>query len=111
MASLSFSSYPNNPIIDIAGNDLSDIVNTLGSFQYNIETDEILIDDNRINKCHICNKEFKPKVVRKIEGDYELEEVDIIVSHKKCEKLQAKITKLKNDLLNTEFQLFCLKSN
>lgn len=113
MASLSYSEYRQEfpsqfPIIDIAGNDVSDIVIN-GIYDIDLD-DNIHIDDNP-NKCSICGKEFKPKTIRKIVGDYELEEVEIITTHKKCEKLKKKIEKLKTDLLNCEFELFCLKSN
>lgn len=112
MASLSYSEYrqefPSHfPILDIAGNDVTDIVmNGI----YDVDLDESIHIDDNPNKCSICGKDFKPKTVR-IVGDNELEEVKIITTHKKCEKLKKKIEKLKTDLLNCEFELFCLKSN
>jgi hypothetical protein len=54
---------------------------------------------------------LKPKPKLKKSTDYELQEVEIVTNHKKCEKLNKKMKKLQNDLLNCEFQLFCSRRN
>ena len=37
-------------------------------------------------------------------------EIEINTQHKECKKLYDKYNKLKNDLLNIEFEIFCLSS-
>jgi len=88
------------PIIDIAGNDLTHLFN-------NIYLDENI--DN--NKCHICGKGFNHTSKKYIKCGYDLETIVTITTHKKCEKLKRKIDKLKIELNNCEFELFCLKTN
>jgi len=80
-----------NPIFDIKGNNVTDLF-------YN-------------DKCSICFNNCTTKKVLKKSSDYELQEVEIVTNHKKCEKINKKIKKLQNDLLNCEFQLFCLRTN
>jgi len=63
------------------------------------------------DKCSICFNNCTTKKVLKKSSDYELQEVEIVTNHKKCEKLNKKMKKLQNDLLNCEFQLFCLRTN
>lgn len=63
------------------------------------------------NKCSICFNNCTIKNVLKKSTDNELQEVEILTNHKKCEKLHKKMKKLQNDLLNCEFQLFCLRTN
>ena len=112
MSSLSFSEYkqeyPSNRTIDIAGNDLTDII-VNGIFDVDLD-ESIIIDDNP-NKCTICFKDFKHKTIRKIDGDVDLDEIEIITTHKKCYKLMKKIEKLKMCLTDCEFELFCLRIN
>ena len=80
-----------NPIFDMKGNNVTDVF-------YN-------------DKCSICFNNFKTKFVIKKSTDYELQEVEIVTNHKKCEKLHKKMKKLQNDLLNCEFELFCSRRN
>jgi len=37
-------------------------------------------------------------------------EIEINTVHKECKKLQDKYNKLKNDLVNVEWEIFCLSS-
>ena len=88
---LNIKQKKSNPIFDVKGNNVTDVF-------YN-------------DKCSICFKNFKTKTILKKSTDYELQEVEIVNNHKKCDKLINKMKKLQNDLLNCEFELFCSRTN
>lgn len=69
----------------------------------------MIIDYNhKEDTCFICNKKFVKsyKIIKDI--DYNLIEIDIITSHTRCRILMDKRRKLINQLLDVNFQLFCL---
>ena len=88
---LNIKQKKSNPIFDMKGNNVTDV----------------FYDD----KCSICFKKFKTKTILKKSTDFELQEVEIVTNHKKCDKLIKKMKKLQNDLLNCEFELFCSRTN
>ena len=101
MTSISFPSYP---IIDIKGNDLTDMIINQ---KFQLDNSSNFIGDD--NKCTICGKTLKKRIHKIKNEDSDLEEIQIITSHKHCKKLMTKINSLKELLLNYEFELFCLK--
>lgn len=99
MNTVSFSEYrqdfpTNTRIIDIAGNDVTNIIKTYEN-HFGVIEDVNMNDDP--NKCSVCTKFIRQKTEK-------------ISTHKKCEKIMRKITKLKNDLINCEFILYCLRN-
>lgn len=60
------------------------------------------------NKCFICDNYFKhATVITKYEDG--LEEVELRYIHSKCAKSASRLAKLKEKLLDAEFNHFCLK--
>lgn len=60
------------------------------------------------NRCFICDGEYRhSKVITQYEDG--LEEVELRYIHSKCAKTQKKVSKLKERLLDAEFELFALK--
>lgn len=59
--------------------------------------------------CFVCQKKFvKPfRVVKKLEGN--IEEIEVVTAHTKCRTLLKKKEKLMKDLLDVEFDLYCIK--
>lgn len=60
------------------------------------------ISDLDNSKCIVCNKYFKHKILNKQNN-----EIDIITGHTGCFNLINKRNKIKSDLLNVEYDLFC----
>ena len=67
-----------------------------------------IIDNDLKNCCFICNRKFiRPyKIIEYV--DYNIMEIDIITSHTRCRKLMQKREKLKRQLVDVDFELFCL---
>lgn len=62
------------------------------------------------NKCFICDTHFRHSTVTTKYADG-LEEVELRFIHARCARSAKKIAKLKGELLNAEFNHFCLKFN
>ena len=56
--------------------------------------------------CYICLGHFKTKTIHKVSEDYGMVEVELLTSHKSCLKLTNKREKLKNQLLEIEYDIF-----
>ena len=95
------------PIFDIAGNKLSDIVincNVKAVKSEELEpevsstTDDNTFQEENNHICCICeyNKQSKKKK-------------EEALFNKRCKKLTDNVIKLKSDLLDTQFRLFCLE--
>lgn len=66
---------------------------------------ELVVNGN----CFICNKKFvKPFKVGKKVGDG-IQEIEIITSHARCRNLVQKREKLIKQLVEIDFDLFCLQ--
>ena len=83
------------------------------------DDNKIKIDVKDISTCSVCNKKININVMAKslrraitIDNTIEdkLIEIEINTVHKECKKLQDKYNKLKNDLVNVEWEIFCLSS-
>lgn len=61
------------------------------------------------NLCFVCNKPYKHFISNKKKAVDELYETDIKICHPVCNRLIQKQNKLKNDLLNIEWLIFCKK--
>ena len=81
------------------------------------DDNKIKIDVKDISTCSVCNKKININVMAKslrraitIDNTIEdkLIEIEINTVHKECKKLQDKYNKLKNDLVNVEWEIFCL---
>ena len=81
---------------------------------------KIKIDLKDISICSVCNKQISINVIAKnlrkaifIDNTVEdkLVEIEIMTVHKECKKLQDKYNKLRNQLLDLEFEIFCLGDN
>lgn len=63
------------------------------------------------NKCFICNKEFKHTRCYLKDRNELLPHLILNVAHTKCKKLVKQVEHLKRELVETEFELFCLQDN
>jgi len=78
---------------------------------------KIKIDLKDISICSVCNKQISINVIAKnlrkaifIDNTVEdkLVEIEIMTVHKECKRLKDKFDKLRNQLLDLEFEIFCL---
>ncbi len=78
---------------------------------------KIKIDLNSISTCSVCNKQISINVIAKnirkaifIDNTVEdkLIEIEIMTVHKECKRLKDKFDKLRNQILDVEFEIFCL---
>ncbi len=78
---------------------------------------KIKIDLNSISTCSVCNKQISINVIAKnirkaifIDNTVEdkLIEIEIMTVHQQCKRLKDKFDKLRNQLLDLEFEIFCL---
>lgn len=66
--------------------------------------------DNEL--CIICGKDFKHrKIYLKTLEHPDLYECKMTLSHKRCENLIKKREKLKEQMLNIEYELFCINED
>jgi len=77
---------------------------------------KIKIDVKDISICSVCNKQISINVIAKklrnaifIDNtEDKLMEIEIMAVHKECKRLKDKYDKLRNQLLDVEFEIFCL---
>jgi hypothetical protein len=78
-----------------------------------LEEEKIKIDPND-NVCSVCGKPFKHYKYYVCENGgmmkNELKSVEFRTSHAGCNSLVEKIKKLKEELLDLEFKLFCKRA-
>ena len=99
-------------------NDLYVIANGI-KIPFGKNDNKIKIDVKDISTCSVCNKKININVMAKslrkaitIDNTIEdkLIEIEINTVHKECKKLQDKYYKLKNQLTDVQFEIFCLSS-
>lgn len=80
--------------------------------QFEMEEDTIKIDPTD-NICSVCGKPYKHMKHFYLENGMTMKSrikcVDFITAHAGCRDLVEKIKKLKEELLDLEFKLFCKK--
>lgn len=81
--------------------------------QFELEEERIKIDPND-NVCSVCGKPFKHYKYYVCENGAmiknELKSVEFRTAHAGCCSLMDKIKKLKDELLDLEFKLFCKRA-
>jgi hypothetical protein len=81
--------------------------------QFEMEEEKIKIDPND-NVCSVCGKPFKHYKYYVCENGgmlkSEIKSVVFRTSHAGCNSLVEKIKKLKDELLDLEFKLFCKRA-
>jgi hypothetical protein len=70
---------------------------------------KILIDD-REDICTVCSKDFKHIVGYKLTDSYQVYEIGFFTTCGLCTKLLTKKRKLEAQLLDTEFEIYCLSN-
>lgn len=73
-----------------------------------LEDEKIKIDPND-NICSVCGTPYPHRKVFSFKVDG-LKEVEFITAHAGCRSLVDKIKKLKEELLELEFKLYCKKN-
>lgn len=62
------------------------------------------------NRCWICNKPYPHRRVKNVDNVTGLCVIDIRTSHANCVNIYKKIEKNKQELIDLEWELFCLKN-
>ena len=62
------------------------------------------------NKCWICNKSYPHRKVKNVDLVTGLCNIDIRTCHAGCLQIYKKIQKNKQELIDLEWELFCLKN-
>lgn len=64
------------------------------------------IYEDRDDTCFVCHKHFKPYRLLKMNKEVGLREVEIKTAHSSCSKLVKRRTKLLDELLEIDYDLF-----
>ena len=111
-----------NVFLNVEGEKIDDnlFVNRIGiKIPFGKDDNKMKIDVKDISTCSVCNKKLNINVMAKslrraitIDNTIEdkLIEIEINTVHKECKKLQDKYNKLNNQLLDVQFEIFCLSS-
>ena len=80
--------------------------------QFELEEERIKIDPTD-NLCNVCGKKFKHYKYFYCENGAmlktDIKNVEFVTAHAGCRSLVDKIKKLKDELLDLEFKLYCKK--